>query len=342
MDALRTSLAAAERLVRKSAKPQHEADERGGASSAFKVGAAIVLTVLAATNLVTWRALDRERARRVAAERSHEQPDRSAPFVLGPSSQMLLQAKKGALEVQHASSPVSVAAPTEAAGTTAVVSLNSARLAKRLADPAARDALREQMKGPALQLYGELLKRWHLSGAAAGPVLDALADYQSRQLVVALAPGSAAGYQTSETNVADNDAVRAALTAKQLDDLRNYDESLQDRQTIAPLLSELEIAQTPLSKDTAEQLVGMMHDERVAVPSPIARPGAQAPTVQAMGQWQSDLNQRILDRAEFILPSAALTRLQAIQNAQRAAASVFASTIPENATTAGDGTPNMN
>jgi hypothetical protein len=159
---------------------------------------------------------------------------------------------------------------------------------------------------------------------------------------VALAPGSAAGYQTSDANAADNDAVRAALTAKQLDDLRNYDESLQDRQTIAPLLSELELAQTPLSKDTAEQLIGMMHDERVAVPQPIAQPGAQAPTVQAIDQWQSDLNQRILDRAEFILPSAALTRLQAIQNAQRAAASIFTSAMTNNATTTGAGAPNLN
>jgi len=337
MESLRNSLIAAERLVRKSAKPVCE-DERGGASSAFKVGVAIVLTVLTATNLVTWRALDRERARRVAAERSHAQPYRSTSIAFGPSSAIVLGPNRSAVQVPHA--PLSVSSPTapQTVGTTTTVSFESARLAKKLADPAARDAIKLQMKGPTLQLYGELLKRWHLSGAAADSVLDALADYQSLLLVDALTPGSRPG---TDARAVDNDAVRAALTAKQLDDLRDYDESSQDRQSIAPLLSELELEQTPLSKETAEQLIGMMHDERMAVPPPTAQPGAQAPTVQAMDQWQSELNQRILDRAEFILPFAALTRLQAIQNAQRVAASVFASAIPENATTAGAGTPNM-
>lgn len=336
MESLRSSRIAAERLVSQLATSVR-GEDRGNAFSASKVGLAIVLTVLSVTNLLTYRALEKERVRRVAAERSLARPERSTSIVFGPSSEIVLRGNRSAVQVPHA--PLSVnAVAQQAVVTTPAVSFDSARLAKKLSSPEARDALRLQMKGPTLQLYGELLRRWHLSGPAADSALDALADYQSHFLIDALNPG---GRAAIVVRVADNDAVRAALTAKQLDDLRDYDESSQDRQSVAPLLSELELAQTPLSKDTAEQLIGMMHDERVAVPPPIAQPGAQAPTVQAMDQWQSDLDQRIRDRAEFILPSAAYQKLEAFQNAQRTAASVFSSALPENAATTGAGAPNM-
>ncbi len=69
-----------------------------------------------------------------------------------------------------------------------------------------------------------------------------------------------------------------------------------------------------------------MHDERLAVPQPIQTLDAQpAAYQQAVDQWQADLDQRIRDRAGFILSSAALTKLESFQSAQRAAASVFAS-----------------
>jgi hypothetical protein len=304
----------------------------------YKIGVAVVILALVVANVVTWRALEGERTLRFAAERPHDQPYPLASVVLGPSaSQGLLQPdRSAAVALRPASGRSAPPAPTVATAT--VVSFNSARVAKKLGDPATRDALREQMKGPTLQLYGELLKRWQLWGPAAEPVLEALADHQSRQLADALASGSAAGYQTPGANAADNDAVRAALNAKQLEELRAYDGSLVDRQTIAPLLSELELAQAPLSKDTAEQLIQIIHDERVAVPQPTPAPGAAAEALgaftQALDQWQTDLDQRIRDRAEFILSSAALAGLEAFQNAQRAAASVFASAMPDNVSSA--------
>jgi hypothetical protein len=340
MESLRSSLRAAERSVTTSASPVHGYAHRGGHACVFKVGVAIALVGLVVTNLMTWRALDRERSRRDVAERSLLRSDRSATLVLGSTAQPRpTDAVNGTVAripaVAITTTFVATAPPKRAASQQPDI----ARLAKKLADPAARDALRESMKGTTLQLYGDLLKRWHLSGASADSALEALADHQANQLANALAPGNESGDQT---NAADNDAVRAVLSARQLDQLRAYDSTLQDRQTIAPFLNELELAQTPLSKDAAEQFVTIMHDERVAVPQPTAPPGAQAPSAQAMEVWQTDLDQRIRDKAGFILSSAALSKLESFQSAQRAAASVFSSVMTAasdaNMPTGGSGT----
>ena len=66
--------------------------------------------------------------------------------------------------------------------------------------------------------------------------------------------------------------------------------------------------------------------------------------VQAMEQWQTDLDQRIRDRAEFILSSAALAKLEAFQTAQRTATSVFTSALTDDTSTlpVANGSPPQN
>ncbi len=331
MESLRSRVIAAERSVLPSAPHRSGSDARR-VSTGLQIGAAVVIGALVVTNVLTWRALTAERAARVALERRAQvaqKATQSAPLAVDwVRLQQLRAATAGAVRIPGP--PSAVMDPERKSATTVSSTLN-ARFAKKLADPAAQDAVRDQQKGMALELYGELLKRWHLTGATAGAVLDALADHEVRQLASALAPGSSGSYSTPNTNAADNDLVRAALNAKQLEELRTYDDSLVDRQTIAPLHKELELAQTPLSKDTTEQLISIMHDERLATPQPTAAPaGAQPGTYQqAMDQWQTDLDQRIRDRAEFILSSDALAKLVSFQNAQRAAASVFAAAMTD-------------
>jgi len=217
------------------------------------------------------------------------------------------------------------------------VSAINIRLARKLADPTAREALRDQQKGGVIQFYGELFKRWHLSGPAAQPVLDALADHELQQLASALSganPGSDANVVGA--NAADNAVVRAVLNTKQLEDLRTYDSTLTDRMTLGPFLGELDLAQTPLSADRVEQLVNIIHDERLAVPQP-SPPSATEPAgayAQALDEWQTALDERVRDRAALILPAGVLSRLETFQNGQRAAAAIFAPTEPENAQTA--------
>jgi hypothetical protein len=102
----------------------------------------------------------------------------------------------------------------------------------------------------------------------------------------------------------------------------------------------------PLPADRVEQLVDVMHDERLAMPPPEASSLSQSTTAypEAMDQWQVALDQRIRDRAALIFSPDYLSRLEIFQNSQRTANSVFASLGPETAqpsatSTASDGAP---
>ncbi len=331
MESLRSSLIAAERSVLASAPSRNGSDARRRAAK-FKIGVTAVIAVLFVTNVVTWRALTGEREVRVAAEQRAVAESKSylLPSTASGSTFRLLTNRAAVASPMPLAAAGATGSPPS--GST-VVALNGTQFAKKLSDPAAREALRDQQKGMALQLYAELLKRWHLSGPAAAPILDALADHQVRQLSTALVPGSGAGYPAQDANAADNDAVRAALNAKQLRELRAYDETLPDRIAIQPLLSELELAQTPLSSDAVEELIDIMHDERLAVPQPSlpANPEAGDAYMKSVNDWQAGLDERILDRGKLILSSDALARLQNFQETQRKASAVFASITPNNA-----------
>lgn len=328
MKSLRSSLIAAERLVRASARPPGvEAHSGDSASTMYRYVTIAVIAALAVTNVLTWQALSAERSHWVAAER-RVTIDSSATKTFQHSAAAAAMQRLINQTVTRATLLPSAAHGTQAASGSAAVVLNGAELSKKLADPAAREALRSQQKGAVLQLYGELLKRWHLNGASAGSVLDALADHELQQLVSVLAPG-AAGTDAIGGNAADNDAVRATLDAKQLQELRAYDETLPDRMAIQPLLSELELAQTPLSADNAEQLINAAHDERVAIPQP-QPPDSQATSayLQSLKDWQVNLDQRIRDRADAFLPADVVNRLESLQSGRRTASSVFASVQP--------------
>ncbi len=329
MGTLRSNFIAAEQALRDhSALPKrtryHAAAQLRQSLRAAYVTVILLMPGLVLTNFVTWRALQGERAARMALERRVEVVQKAARMTPLRPEWIHLEKLGGATRIAGSAS---TAIGQEHKPATSVKSSLGEQFAKKLADPAARDALREQQKGTAIQLYGELLKRWHLSSAAAEPVMSALADHELRQLASALSPGGADNDPSSRANAADNDAVLGVLNSQQLDELRAYDSTLPDRQTLAPFLNQLELAQTPLPKDTAEQLITIMRDERVAVPQPTAPAAGQAPGTyaQEMDQWQADLDQRIRDHAEFVLSSVALAKLEAFQNAQRAATSVFAS-----------------
>jgi hypothetical protein len=317
--------------------PSSRRDSPRGGSLIFKIASGTVVGVLLVTNVMTCGAL-KESAQRLVAVQRAANASKSVVVTSGIAtdrSQRLLAERNGAdvpLVAAVAKSPES--APT---GGPAVTSIQGAQLAKKLTDPASREALLDQQKGIVLQSYGELLRRWHLAKAEAEPILNALADYELRQFANALAPGSAEGaLDAGNANAADAAAVRTVLTDQQLEDLRSYDTTLQDRMAIAPFLSELDLTQTPLSPDLAEQLISIMHDERVEVSQPSPPIASQPPGAygQAMREWQADLDQRILDRASVILSSDVLARLQSFQEGQRAASSIFASVTANSAQSA--------
>ena len=108
---------------------------------------------------------------------------------------------------------------------------------------------------------------------------------------------------------------------------------------IVPLLhhrlSELELTQSPLPANKAEQLVQIMSEERAAMPMP-APPtsGINEAYANKIADWQASLDQRVRDRAVLIIPLDTLTRLESFQNSQRAGAALFAPTSADESASA--------
>jgi len=323
MDCFRSSLACIERSARLSAAGSRNArGANANGSQMLRRIAAIAIAVLALTNVLTWRAFVSERA---ARQEARQQGRREATLTLSawPAKVDLWNAVRPQRTVGSVDT-LTATLPTGNAMNSAAL---NARLSEQMADPKTHDALRDQEKGNALQLYGELLERWHLSGRSAAFILDALADHELNNFTTAVAEDS----NGADVNAADEATVQALLTQKQLEELRAFDASLADRSTIAPFVRELSLVGAPLPPDRVERLVDIMHQERVAVPPPEAPLPSQSTATysQAIDEWQLALDQRIRDRAALILSPDLVSRLEIFQNSQRTANSVFASLGPE-------------
>lgn len=283
---------------------------------------AIVVALLAA-NILTWRALNEERALLVAAYQQSSkmstasrlfQPDTASNVSGTPTSRTVHSPR----EAVHPTAPCAVAPTASDFNPVAF----QAHLASQLADPATHEALRGRLRGAALQRYGELIKRWRASGVDTERLLDVIADYQLTSMVRALGSGGAGSQSTTALNMGDDEALRAVLSPTERDELRAYDVTLGDRETLSPWLNEMDLAQTPLPADQAEKMIGILHDERAAVPPPEPPPTFPRDSgayTAALADWQQAYDQRVLDRAALILSSDQLSKLDSYQRGQRAA-----------------------
>ena len=140
------------------------------------------------------------------------------------------------------------------------------QLRKQLSDPATRNALRGQQRSAVLQMYGDLLRSWHLPADKSDRVLDFLAEQQLVEMDRSLAQstGSAPGVPASD----NSDELKAVLTDQQRAQLTKQQASLSERLTVSALSDELSLAQMPLTDSQRDQLTQIMYDERTASPAP--------------------------------------------------------------------------
>ena len=199
------------------------------------------------------------------------------------------------------------------------------QLREQLSDPAMRSALRGQQRSAVLQLYGELLRSWHLSAGKSDQLLDLLAEQQLQEMDRALA--QSIGATTGVQPPGNSDELNALLTEQQGAQLTKQQATLSERMTISALADELSLAQMPLTDSQRDQLTQIMYDERLAVPAPdVQGSAANSPDARrALADWQSALEQRVQDRAATILSSAQQTRYEQFMGRQREARNAFAS-----------------
>ena len=206
------------------------------------------------------------------------------------------------------------------------------QLRRQLSDPAMRSALRGQQRSAVLQLYGDLLRSWHLSTDKSDRVLDLLAEQQLQEMEQSLkasnpASTGATGASTEAAIVVNSDELNAVLSDQQRKELQRQQDSLSERLTVGSLADELSLAQLPLTDSQREQLTQAMVDERKAVPVPdVSNLPANSPDAQrALEDWQSALDQRVQDRAATILTSAQQSRFEQFMSRQRGARDAFSS-----------------
>jgi hypothetical protein len=206
------------------------------------------------------------------------------------------------------------------------------QLRKQLSDPTLRSAFRSQQRGAVLQLYGELLRSWHLSADKSDRVLDVLAEQQLQEMEQSLNssdPGStvAARASTEAAVSANNDELNAVLTDQQRKELQRQQDSLTERLTVSALSDELSLAQMPLTDSQRDQLTRVMVDERKAVPiADVSNFPDNSPDARrALEDWQSALDQRVQSRVATILTSAQQARYEQFMSRQREARNAFAS-----------------
>jgi hypothetical protein len=320
--------------------PSHSV--RARLHAATTVGLAIAVAVLAFKFTE-----ERDLRRRVDAH--VEKIAAARPPNIGAEQQPARWALRAALAARIGSTgsgPTQVAALTTA-GTPSVVRDRDfqQQLRHQLSDPALRSALRGQQRGAVLQLYGDLLRSWHLSADKSDRVLDLLAEQQLQEIEQSLnasGPGSAgaARASTDAAASANADELNAVLTDQQRKELQRQQGSLSERLTVGSLADELSLAQMPLTDAQREQLTQVMVDERkaVAVPDLSGLP-ANSPDAQRMLEdWQSALDQRVQDRAATVLTSDQQTRFEQFMSRQREARNAFAAfNVVETGDNAGGG-----
>jgi hypothetical protein len=297
------------------------------------IGLAIAAAVLA----FKWS--DERELRRQAEARATEASVARLPTTLFGERQMLRQFAISAIQppdvVRNGGPPTVVATATAATSAKGTPDFQK-QLRKQLADPTTRSAIRAQQRSMAMQMYGDLLRSWHLSAVTSDRVLDLLAEQQLREIDRALAASDAAnqgpetqpgGARRGAQSDATGDDLSALLTETQRTQLSQQQATLGERATVSSLADELSLAQMPMTDSQQQQLIQVMYDERTAVPAPnVDNTSVNSPdTKRALDDWQSALDQRVHDRAATILTSDQQTRFEQFMTRQREARSAFAS-----------------
>lgn len=247
-----------------------------------------------------------------------------------PADLRAIAARTGASQAAVTSSPGAAAT----AGTHAPDLEQQFR--RQLSDPAMRNALRGQQRSAVLQMYGDLLRSWHLPADKSDRVLDLLAEQQLRELDRSLAASDTSGQGTTTQlggaqpgvqSDATSDDLKAMLTGAQRAQLSQQQATLSERLTVSSLSDELSLAQMPMTDSQQQQLIQIMYDERTTIPAPTADNSSanSADAQRALDDWQSALDQRVQGRAATVLTSDQQTRFEQFLSRQREARNAFAS-----------------
>jgi len=246
-----------------------------------------------------------------------------------------------ASESSHASNLARLAQTTPAPGTPGAASTPEGggakgfgdMFSKMVKDPAMKDFLRTQQKTVLQKMYGPLLKDLNLPAEQKDQLMTALLDHQMSTIEQAgtmFKPeggdAAAAAQSLQDKEKQFNEQIKTMLGADQYTQYEEYKKTMGERLVLDQFKQQLADGSSPLQDEQTKSLLQIMKEEREKVPPVIAKQDGQNPVNMAQQltdenldkqfQWQTDLNQRVAERAGQVLTPAQLKEFADFQTQQ--------------------------
>ncbi len=227
------------------------------------------------------------------------------------------------------------ARPTEVAGATEGGAAKGVgdMLTKMVKDPAMKEFLRTQQKTILQKMYGPLFKDLNLPAEQKNQLMAALLDHQMATIEQAgglFKPEggdtAAAAQSLQDKEKQFNEQVKAMLGDDKFTQFEEYKKTMGERLVLDQFKQQLADGQSPLQDEQTKSLLQIMKEERDKLPPVIAKQDSQNPAniaqqltdenLDKQFQWQSDLNQRVAERAGQVLTPAQLKEFTDFQTQQ--------------------------
>lgn len=191
--------------------------------------------------------------------------------------------------------------------------------------------MRAQVRANNKRLYADVGTELGLSKEQSSKLVDLLTDQQTTPFVNRRVVDPADGHDVwAETHQKLQSEIADLIGPEKATALREYQESLPDRQELDMVSRQLEGYDAPLSDNQRKLMLTAMAEERERVPAPQYGDATNMQEFQKVRMaWEDDYNERVTSQARSILNSDQLTAYSEYQQAQKDMRAQFATMIPQ-------------
>jgi Spy/CpxP family protein refolding chaperone len=212
----------------------------------------------------------------------------------------------------------------EGAGIAQAIADEQALAAAMLANPKRREAMLGQNRMIARMQHGEIIKRLDLTPEQVDALIEILAQRQlanfGRGGITAGETPAAAEQRIAELDRTENDDIAKLLGPEKAQRFASLRETLMARASLLPVVQDLDLARMPLSPDQHDALAAILHEQTEAMRAQMPVPRSFDPSgsdgaeqlrerAAQTRQWQSELNQKVIEKAATVLAPAQVQRL---------------------------------
>lgn len=205
-------------------------------------------------------------------------------------------------------------------------------------DPKMKEMMRQQQSAVLKQMYGDFVKARHLTSAQADQFFNLLLNKQMGTMEEDMSAWNGGEKKTEAAESADAQALTSqkAEADRQLQMLlggagyaeyQSYEKTTGQRMALTQMKQQLALNSTPLGEEQAQTLLQVMLEEDAkSPPSPFSssagnggqkfRALSEGDNAEKFYQRQTELNQRILDRAGSVLQPDQYRALESYQKQQ--------------------------